>query len=370
MRPEGRTQAAIEILDLVIEAARDQGPSADVIIADYFRARRYAGSKDRRAVREIVYDCIRVLGERPASGRAAILGARPDLTDHFTGVGVAPATLSPEDEPAAPGLAPAWIVERLGDAADPSLLSRAPIDLRVNALKACREELMGLGTPIHDLPYGLTGAPEDIAQRAEYRGGLVEIQDSGSQRITQMAAARPGMTVIDLCAGAGGKTLALAADMRNEGLLIASDSDRRRLGNVVPRAERAGASIIETRLLDPGEETGALADLTGRADLVLVDAPCSGTGTWRRNPEARWRLTPDRLSRLVSLQERLLAVAASLVRPGGALVYAVCSLLPEEGEAQLRRFSENGFLLAEKKTLHPRTDGCDGFFIARFEKAC
>ena len=196
-------------------------------------------------------------------------------------------------------------------------------------------------------------------------------------------AAQPGETVIDLCAGAGGKTLALAAAMANSATLLACDTDKRRLGNLPPRAARAGAGMIETVLLDPGKELEPLASWQGKADAVLVDAPCSGTGTWRRNPEARWRLTPDSLDRLVALQARLLDLAATLVRPGGRLVYVTCSLLDAEGRDQADRFlaTHSGWSTeavslpagrphGEGIRLTPFHDGTDGFFIARFTSPC
>ena len=184
------------------------------------------------------------------------------------------------------------------------------------------------------------------------------------------------MTVLDLCAGAGGKTLSLAALMQNRGRLIAADTDRRRLNQLPDRAERAGATIAETLLLDPGKEAEALSALAGQCDIVVVDAPCSGTGTWRRNPETRWRLTPKRLEAVTALQARLLDLAATMVAPGGRIVYAVCSLLDEEGAGQIDRFltghagwtampndgpgrgHRNGTL------LDPSHDGSDGFFYA------
>lgn len=191
------------------------------------------------------------------------------------------------------------------------------------------------------------------------------------------------MTVVDLCAGAGGKTLALAADMGGEGRLVACDTDRTRLGRLPMRAARAGVVSIEQRLLDPGKEAERLADLAGEADVVLIDAPCSGTGTWRRNPEARWRLNPARLDRLVALQARLLALGAALVRPGGALVYAVCSLLDREGKAQIDVFAASHPDWAVKRPftgvgedrgkgvlLSPYRDETDGFFVARLERPC
>jgi 16S rRNA (cytosine967-C5)-methyltransferase len=191
------------------------------------------------------------------------------------------------------------------------------------------------------------------------------------------------MTVVDLCAGAGGKTLALAAEMRDEGRILACDVDRRRLARMRPRLERAGLSIVETRLLDPKRELEALQDLRQAADIVLVDAPCSGTGTWRRNPETRWRLTPDRLGQLVALQAHLIGLAAELVRPGGFLVYAVCSVLAEEGRGQAEAFGrarssfiphplaiECGRPAGLGTLLTPRHDGTDGFFVARWQAPC
>jgi 16S rRNA (cytosine967-C5)-methyltransferase len=211
---------------------------------------------------------------------------------------------------------------------------------------------------------------------------MIEVQDEGSQLLALACAAQPGMTVVDLCAGAGGKTLALAAEMADEGRIVACDTDRARLSRMAPRLERAGVSIVEPRLLDPNRESGMLADLAGAADLVLVDAPCSGSGTWRRNPEARWRLTPARLARLTALQSRLIDIAAALVRPGGALVYAVCSLFAEEGRDQAVAFSARSSLVEAPLPmaagraagagvlLTPGHDGTDGFFVARWRRPC
>jgi 16S rRNA (cytosine967-C5)-methyltransferase len=191
------------------------------------------------------------------------------------------------------------------------------------------------------------------------------------------------MTVVDLCAGAGGKTLGLAAAMANAGRIVACDADRQRLSRLMPRAGRAGVAIVETRLLDGGRESLALEDLAGGADLVVVDAPCSGTGTWRRNPEARWRLTPERLARVAALQARLLDVAAGLVKPGGILVHIVCSLLDEEGAGQAEAFLARhpgwqsdpvalpaGSPRGPGLRLTPADDGTDGFFVARLKAPC
>jgi len=170
--------------------------------------------------------------------------------------------------------------------------------------------------------------------------------------------------------------------MDNQGRIVATDTDRGRLSRMAPRLERAGVTIVEPRLLDPAREAAALADLQGAADLVLVDAPCSGSGTWRRNPETRWRLTPKRLDQLLSLQARLLDLAAPLVKPGGRLVYAVCSLLEAEGRAQAAAFTGRSALLPQPvemtagreagagRLLTPAADGTDGFFIACWSRPC
>ena len=213
-----------------------------------------------------------------------------------------------------------------------------------------------------------------VEQSELYRAGLVEVQDEGSQLVGDALAAKPGEWLVDLCAGAGGKTLQLAAAMNNQGALLACDIDRARLQRLAPRAERAGATIIESRLLNPGQETEMLSDWAGKADGVLIDAPCSGTGTWRRNPEARWRLTPERLTRLTAMQVQVLEIGARLVKPGGRLVYIVCSLLDAEGAEQVAAFlsRHSGWsvepsgpaiatLHGSGRRLDPATHGTDGF---------
>lgn len=394
MRPAARAQAAIELLDAIIAAARDAGPAADTIIARYFKDRRYAGSGDRRAVRELVYRAIRRSGDRPASGRAALLGlAQEDsaLLAAFDGSPHAPAAPPPGEEAASEAPVPGWLVPRFDPLIGPeeyaALLSRAPLDLRVNRLKGSREAARAQlpqcrPTPLS--PIGLRSEePFALEDHLAYRSGLVEVQDEGSQLLALACAVRPGMIVIDLCAGAGGKTLALAAEMVNEGRIIASDTDRGRLSRLPQRAGRAGVSIVETLLLAPGRERARLAEFAGAADLVLVDAPCSGSGTWRRNPETRWRLDPKRLAQLMNLQAHLLDLAAELVRPGGHLVYAVCSLLAEEGSGQAASFAarRSGFVSQEPdmpggrgsgqgRLLSPAHDGTDGFFVARWRAPC
>ncbi len=395
MTPGARVQAAIELLDAIIDATTHAGAAADTIIQRYFASRRYAGSGDRRAVRDLVYAVIRALGERPANGRAAMIGyarhADPALLERFDGGPHAPAPVG--DEPAAaPGLAPAWLAAKFADTFGDeaprmfqALTVRAPLDLRVNTLKATRAAMLRALDGFTPTPISAAGmrsrTPRPIESTSEFHSGLVEVQDEGSQLVAAACRAGPGMTVIDLCAGAGGKALALAAAMANAGRIIACDTDRARLAQLAPRAARAGATIIESRLVDAGREAASLSDLAATADVLLVDAPCSGTGTWRRNPEARWRLTPERLQRFVSLQARLLDTGWTLVRPGGRLVYAVCSLLADEGALQADAFAaRHADARPDRGLPAPASDGrlqldplhheTDGFFIAGYTKPC
>ena len=307
----------------------------------------------------------------------------------FDGSAYGPVPVEEGELVAEPGIAPTWLAERLAvsDIAGPeaaALLERAPLDIRVNALKADRAALdlpvAGEALPTAQGPRLPFGTP--VEQWDAYRGGLIEVQDGGSQLACEAVGARAGETVIDLCAGAGGKTLALAAAVANGGTLVAADTDRNRLSKLAPRAERAGALVADTVLLDPGREAAALAAWQGKADAVLVDAPCSGTGTWRRNPEARWRLDEAALERLGTLQSHLLDVAGGLVGPGGRLVYVVCSLLDEEGAERVAAFLgarpewravppalPRGRPRGPGVRLTPFHDETDGFFIARLEKA-
>lgn len=381
MTPSARAQAAVEILDQVIASARDDGPPADALVSAYFKTRRYAGSKDRRAVRELVFRAVRHAAELPVSGRAALLPVAPEL---FDGVGHGPAAAS-EDEPRAnAGLVPGWLQPLMSPLVDrgewAALIERAPVDLRANLARTSRDEMAAhfAAAPTPLSPWGLRLAPDSAVSADEaFADGLVEVQDEGSQLIALACDPTEQALMVDLCAGAGGKALALAA-ANPEARIVACDTSRARLQKLQPRAERAGAAI-ESRLLDQPREEEGLADLNGLGDLVLVDAPCSGSGTWRRNPEGRWRLTPERLDRLEALQERVLDLAAPLVRPGGSLVYAVCSLLTREGRAQAEAFlSRHSGFEAEDipvnvgrldgfgRLLTPGHDGTDGFFIARF----
>jgi 16S rRNA (cytosine967-C5)-methyltransferase len=376
---------------------------ADAVASDYFRARRFIGSGDRRAVSDRVWRVIRThrrlswwLADR-ATPRllavASLLLEGGSLAD-FSGGRFAPAPLMPSeqaavrrlegrrlDHPSMPDAVrlevPDWLAGRIPAADLRALLEPAPLDLRVNLLKATREEARaalaaeGLdATPTPLSPWGLRlEGRRQVTTGPAFRAGLVEIQDEGSQLVAALVDARPGMRVADLCAGAGGKTLALAMTMQNRGQLVACDVAAARLDGAVRRLRRAGVHNVERHLLEPGDKW--IKRRAQTFDRVLVDAPCTGTGTWRRNPDARLRLTETDLAELLPKQAAILDQAASLVRTRGRLVYATCSLLPEENEAQVTAFLARhpSFVLADDfLSLSPARHGTDGFFAAVLER--
>jgi 16S rRNA (cytosine967-C5)-methyltransferase len=299
---------------------------------------------------------------------------------------------------------PDWLyphmLARFGDslAAEMAALSEpAPLDLRVNSLKGTREDALAAlkhegweARPTPLSPWGLRiDGRRPVTSGPAFQSGLVEIQDEGSQLIAALTGAKPGMRVVDWCAGAGGKTLALAAMMGNRGQIVACDVSASRLDGAVRRLRRAGANNVERHLVEPGDKWAKRR--AGAFDRVLVDAPCTGTGTWRRNPDARHRLSEQDLLELTRKQSSILDTARALVRSGGRLVYATCSLLPEENEGQV-----SGFLLrhpdfflvplaqawpfesggpfeetapdGEMLSLTPARNGTDGFFAAVLER--
>jgi 16S rRNA (cytosine967-C5)-methyltransferase len=285
-----------------------------------------------------------------------------------------------------------------------ALASRAPLDLRANALKATREEaarsLADLAPePTRWSPHGLRiklrADAKSPAVHAEfaYLKGLVEIQDEGSQLAALLSAAKPGEQVVDLCAGGGGKTLALAAAMANKGQIYATDDDKRRLAPIHQRLERSGARNVQVR--PPKSVGNELVDLHGKIDLVLIDAPCTGIGAWRRNPDAKWRIRPGALEVRLKEQAETLKRAAALVRPGGRIAYITCSVLDEENGAQIRAFTgrhpdfsvekpgdvagvlgeraymfSHAALIAEEGLLMtPRRTDTDGFFVSMMRRS-
>ncbi len=428
MTPAGRAAAAIELLGVIATGAEP----ADTLIGEYFRRRRYAGSGDRRAVRDLVYGVLRDLGmvkwrlaeagADSGDARAWLIAetaaaAPADLESLFGGGQFGPAPLNDEERALVERLGgqgtaaeaprwarlncPDWLLERFdrafAGACDGELaaLNRpAPVDLRVNLLRATRADaraaLQAEGFATAPTPLSPAGLRAEgwlpLANTRAFTEGLVEVQDEGSQMLALAVAARPGERIADVCAGAGGKTLALAAMMDNSGEIVAADVSSSRLRRMVPRLRRAGVTIARAA---PGD-VHALADAMDPFDRVLVDVPCSGTGTWRRHPEARWQLSPDRLAAYVAEQAGLLADGARMVRPGGWLVYATCSLLPEENQDQAAAFLADHpqfsrapvgrYLSAEQIAqagldanadlrLSPARNGTDGVFAAVFERA-
>jgi 16S rRNA (cytosine967-C5)-methyltransferase len=290
---------------------------------------------------------------------------------------------------------PDWLADTVSAHPDAAalaaaLLEPAPLDLRVNAARAEREAVIAMlaedgivATALSIAPHALRveGKPSLETSRA-FIEGLVEVQDAGSQLLAMLVGARRGQTVVDFCAGAGGKTLALAAAMRSTGQVFACDISAARLQRLRPRLHRAGATNVQPMAID-SEQDRKLERLAGRADAVLVDAPCSGTGTLRRNPDLKWRGDAQMVARLIAQQRDILAAAARLVKPGGVLVYATCSLLEAENETQALNFESThpeferepvgeilpglggpeGFL-----RLYPHRDGVDAFFAARWRR--
>lgn len=375
MRPGGRLAAAIELLDLIDS---DRRP-ADMLIREYFRTRRYAGSKDRRAVTELVYRIQRNRGSidwhlncvnLPVSNRLrAFLEAADWNVGDLSNDDHAPDPLSPSEKSgleAAGGISPDdmpdearlnlpdWLCRHFREG-DPeasagdlieALGPRAAADVRVNTLSSTREEvqaeLQQAGIETRPVDWVPTALRLDQTARLETlsatREGRIEIQDAGSQYAALLVGAQPGERVADICAGAGGKTLAMAAAMQGSGAIFASDVDGRRLKRLEERAGRAGVGSIQCLEVSP--RAAWPEGWAGTMDRVLVDAPCSGSGTWRRQPEQRWRHSPDRLDELVAIQASILDRAAVLVRPGGRLVYVTCSFLRPENETAVTEFLE------------------------------
>lgn len=389
MRDDARVQSAIVILGRIL----NHGEAADRALQAWGRSNRFAGSKDRRAIAEYVYAALR--SGNQSDPRRAMLAAlkRRGMSAQaiealFSGVRHAPERLS-EGERALLGDdtdATSWLDvslrRRFGDATEfelRALCGRAPLDLRVNTLKATAGRAMEVLAEDGIVVERVAGAETalrvvagsvDVESSAAWSAGLIEVQDAGSQMVCALADARPGMAVLDLCTGAGGKALAIAAAMENRGRLVAADIAPVRLKRLAPRARRAGATIIEPVLLAPDWLDGP-APFEGFFDRVVVDAPCSGSGTWRRNPETRLRLTPERLAGLTALQRRLLDAAARQVKPGGRLLYITCSILPEEGEDVAAAFAaaHPGFARGPSLALSPASSGTDGFFAAAFDRS-
>ncbi|MGE4371627.1 MAG: RsmB/NOP family class I SAM-dependent RNA methyltransferase [Xanthobacter sp.] len=432
MTPAARLSAAIEVL---ADIAAKRRPVAEAL-KDWGRSHRFAGSGDRAAISGIVYDTLRrrasaagLMGsEEP---RALVLGMLKvmrgldveQIGQLADGSRFAPAPLTKKERerlsgdalenapPFAQGDYPQWLHASLrhvfGDdviAEGEALANRAPLDLRANTLKATVEQAHAALSHLHPAPGRFSplalritldneGKAPPVSAEPAFLKGEVEVQDEGSQIVAIIARPLPGSQVLDLCAGAGGKTLELSALMDNSGQIYAHDADIRRLKPLHERMTRAGVRNVQVR--SPRGAEKVLEDLEGHMDLVLVDAPCTGTGTWRRNPDAKWRIRPGALAQRTAEQAKILEDAVRYVRPGGRLAYITCSLLDEENGEQIRALlsrhsdfsalppSETALALGEKGVelagaalltregllMTPRRTGTDGFFISVLQRA-
>jgi len=427
MTPAARLSAAIELIETI---DTDRIPAAKAL-KEWGTAHRYAGSGDRAAISGLLWDVLRCRASsawimEDDSPRARTLGMlklersmdvdaiaalcdggrfAPEPLSERERAALATRSLADAPAPIAgdypewldPYLAQAFGDDRVAEAT--AMASRAPLDLRVNSLKAKREKILSslkhLGAqPTPWSPLGLRialGADArnpGIHAEEDFIKGAIEVQDEGSQLAALLSAAKPGEQVIDLCAGAGGKTLALAAMMQGKGRLIATDHNKRQLAPIHERLSRAGVHNADVRT--PKGEGDTLADIRASADLVLIDAPCTGTGTWRRNPDAKWRMRPGALEVRLKDQVEVLDRAASLIKPGGRIAYITCSVLPAENGAQIRQFvtrhpefavvppaqvatalwdKADEFTAAtlqcpEGLLMTPRRTGTDGFFVS------
>ena len=425
MTPTARLQATFDLLHDVESTPRP----ADAVTSAYFRARRQIDDQDRGAVLEQFYALLRhrarlgwwlarqgqgdtprnrllawlTLGEgKSADQISRLLDGALSLTpaEQAALVGLKGCTLHHPDMPQEVLLeCPTWALaplqDRFGDAFAAEMaatLVPPPLDLRVNPVKSTRDAVMrdlrGLGLA----PQAMRFAPQGIRLKERLsltrlkglKTGEIEIQDEGSQLVALLLGAKPGERVVDFCAGAGGKTLSIAAQMANKGHIIACDVNEARLKRCAERVRQAGLHNVETRMLS-SETDQWVKRHRGGFDRVLIDAPCSGTGTWRRNPDARWRAPDLGLDNLVALQTRIMTSAARLVRPGGRLVYATCSLLPVENEARVATFlaAHPAFRLVplpeaapqlaitsrgDCLSLTPAQHGTDGFFAAVLQR--
>src|SRR5262245_53834731 len=431
MTPAARLSAAIEII-AAIEAQRIPAAQA---LKEWGTAHRFAGSGDRAAISGLVWD---VLRRRASSAflmgnetpRARVLGMlklernmdadtiaalcdggrfAPEPLDDAERAALASGSLQGAPAHVA-GDYPEWLDAQLAAvfgedrvAEATAMASRAPLDLRVNTLKAKREKVLAslrhLG--VQETPWSPIGLRIELGADARNPGihaeedfikGAVEVQDEGSQLAALFSAAKPGEQVIDLCAGAGGKTLALAAMMGGKGRLIATDRDKRQLAPIYERLSRAGVHNADVRA--PKGDADPLADIKASADLVLIDAPCTGTGTWRRNPDAKWRMRPGALEVRLKDQAEVLDRASTLVKSGGRIAYVTCSVLPDENGEQVKAFigrhpefsiqppNETASVLwdkaedfekaalksAEGWLMTPRRTGTDGFFVSMLKR--
>lgn len=438
MTPGARIQATIDLIDQLLAAwMSPRRIPADKLLQNYFGSHRYIGSKDRGQISELFYWTLRHKAalewyldreQQRVHGRTYIFAAlmlRGDFTTDSIGQITKDSKYSPPpfmpdemeliahlegqqvEHPGMPAAArlnyPEWMEPLLQkafgaktEAAMRAMNEQAPTDLRVNTLKTTREKLQsalreaGIETETTSLsPVCLRlDRRVPVFTSPLFRQGWFEMQDEGSQAVALLADVQPGMRVIDFCAGAGGKTLAMAAQMQNKGRILAWDTSEKRLTQLGPRLRRAGVDNVQSHVIE-SENDPFIKRHKQTADRVLVDAPCSGTGTWRRNPDLKWRFTPQDLAEVRTAQQNILRSAMRLVKPGGRLIYATCSVLPEENEMQVEQALKdvNNFTLVcaakiwDKNaisdganhgvsylSLTPHEDGVDGFFAAVLQR--
>lgn len=427
MRPGGRLQAAIEIL----AAFEQQDRPVAALLRDWGRSNRFAGSADRVAIGNHVHDALRrrrsaaaLLGEE--TPRAVVLGAfllesgqdAEAIDAMFAGDRFAPPPLTPGERasisgfdvtllaPAAAADIPDWCESGFAEAFGPAwieegraLAARPPLDLRVNRLKAERENVLETLRQHHPAPTPISpdgiriapvsgsGRHPNLEADPAFLDGRIEIQDEGSQLVAILAVQDGTGQILDFCAGGGGKTLAMSALLGNRGQIHAWDADRRRLMPIQARLQRAGCRNVQVMT-----RAGDLEHLFGRMDLVLVDAPCTGSGTWRRRPDTKWRLKASHIDERAAQQDSVLAEAARYVRPGGLLAYVTCSIFPAENDARVAAFLDvsdsfhavdispiwqqtfpdrqaNIYRRKNGLSLTPARTGTDGFFISMLKRS-
>ena len=393
---------------------------ADAVLNQFFRKRRFIGSKDRGEISRVVYAVLRNemaldwqleqggLAKTPRGqvlAESVLLGGveLENLKELCDGQQYAPARLSEDEQTWIKSHAgqpltdetmpdsvrhgfPEWLAPRFTELfgedlpnATAALNREAPVDLRVNTLKTNRDEVLEAltraGLEPKPTPHSAVGIRllrrGALFATEAFRAGWFEMQDEGSQLVAALVKAEPGDKGIDFCAGAGGKTLALAAQMENRGRILAWDTSGKRLGQMRPRLGRAGVSNVQSRVLK-SERDNVVKRHRDSADWVLLDVPCTGTGTWRRSPDLRRRTSPEALVEVQDHQRAILESAARLLKSGGRLIYATCSILPEENEHQVEAFLESHAdftRTAEDLRLYPHTHGTDGFFGAVMQKA-
>jgi 16S rRNA (cytosine967-C5)-methyltransferase len=411
MTPAGQLHSVIELVETILSLNKKP---ADAVMQSYFRNRRYIGSSDRRAIGDSVYSVLR--NYQGIKAALAITSARLLVFAHYIldkeqtiddiqelcGVGYGPSELAYEElqilgelKPYDPYAIPKWLEEHLSDKElIKSLHDQAPMDIRINSLKNNRDAILTLlklegfdveATPLS--PLGIRfGKRQPLNTHELWEDGTLEVQDEASQVVSLLCDAQPGMQVLDYCAGAGGKSLSLAATMQNKGNLILSDIHPHRLQRAKERLRRAG--VTSYQLKDIAKDNSWFKRQHNRFDRVLVDAPCTGTGTWRRNPDLKNRLTPTDLEELTQLQQKILEQALQFVKPGGQLIYVTCSVLDAENNSQVKwlleqhpEFKSIPVSDVWSKTLKvpcpftmdtaqfkPSTHGTDGFFVSIFER--